>query len=149
MSALVKPTRGRDEAYLSWLRAQPCCVTGRTPCDASHIQKPGHGKMGSKTDDRRAVPMIRDVHVEFHKIGHAAFELKYGIDLEWLIKMYNQYYKQPPVRAKRERRTRVVSLSLSCECGRGHGHVPPSRIVDGQYNCPVLKRWVTVSGAKI
>ena len=66
----------RNEAYLHFLREQPCCVCGRTPADAHHprigfinsedgtvVEGTGPG-MGQRSSDRWALPLCRDHHVE-------------------------------------------------------------------------------------
>ena len=54
--SLQKPIRKRDEAYLAWIRQQPCLFTGALAQDgyvmveAHHIRATGHGGIGTKPD---------------------------------------------------------------------------------------------------
>lgn len=51
------PSRARDGKYLAWIRTRPCLVCGRVPSEAHHETEPGHGAMGLKASDFRAVPL--------------------------------------------------------------------------------------------
>lgn len=69
----------RLEFYCEWLRTQPCCVTGASPVEVHHLfQK---GRSGNQSFDLFALPLISDLHREYHKIGFHRFEEKYKIDL--------------------------------------------------------------------
>jgi hypothetical protein len=71
--------RVRDNAYLAFLRRQPCLKCGKTPSDAAHIRFAPHGSgwrytgKGEKPDDRRAVPLSRDCHELQHSMSEAHF----------------------------------------------------------------------------
>lgn len=83
--AIGKPAKGqrqprvRDNAYLAFLRRQPCLRCGSTPCDAAHVRwaPPGSGwryvGKGEKPDDARAVPMCRADHELQHSMSEARF----------------------------------------------------------------------------
>jgi hypothetical protein len=62
----VPPDKWRNEAYLEWLREQPCALCGHSPAE------PAHGPMngaGSKGPDAEAVPLCRLHHAEMHQFG--------------------------------------------------------------------------------
>jgi hypothetical protein len=63
-----------------WVKAQPCIVSGYTPCDNAHIEGDGAGR---KAGFDKIVPLTRKHHRELHK-GRAAFEKKYDLDLDAL-----------------------------------------------------------------
>lgn len=89
-----KPTRSKDKAYIEWIRSLNCCITGsRGPSDPHHIPKLGESGMGTKTDDRRAIPLRHDVHVEYHNLGRLSFAAKYNLDYEYVIKKLNAIYE--------------------------------------------------------
>jgi hypothetical protein len=64
---------------IAWIKAQPCVITGRSPCEAAHVKTGGTGR---KADACWTVPMIPEKHRELHSIGIATFEAKYNVDLE-------------------------------------------------------------------
>ncbi len=68
----------RDPKYLAWVRKMPSLISGRTPCDACHTGS--DGGMSQKASDFSCVPMTREEHQEYHRIGKAAFERKYGVN---------------------------------------------------------------------
>jgi len=80
-----KASRGRERnnAYLAWLRRQPCVARHMGGCDgpveACHIRTPdpSRGKpltgMGVKPDDRWSVSMCRGHHVAQHGMNERAF----------------------------------------------------------------------------
>ncbi len=74
------PRRGpeRSPAFLRWIRTQPSIVSGRGPCDACHTGS--DGGMSQKANDFSCVPMTRAEHQEYHRIGKAEFERRYGVD---------------------------------------------------------------------
>lgn len=85
--------RARDDAYLAWVRERPCLVCGRAPCDPHHQAERGHGAMGLKPSDYRAVPLCggveghhtgrgtREKPGSYHALSRAFWE-RYGIDVE-------------------------------------------------------------------
>lgn len=117
---LTKPTRQRDEDYLAFVRALSCCVQ-TTYCEGSidphHVVPAGGGKVGSKVDDNRTIPLCRYHHDEYHRTGRHLFEHDYAIDLEAEILKLQRAYR-PTVR--RERVTRSAKLSITGTCVKGH-----------------------------
>ncbi len=117
MTALVysipKPVRELDSAYLSYVRKQPCCVSGRTPVDAHHV---GRGGVGTKPSDRMAIPLHRDYHREFHDFGLAAFEAKYQINCAEIVLKLNRGYRAP----KPRKVAKPSVLEVRCSCGKRH-----------------------------
>lgn len=62
-----KPETSRMPAYLAWLRRQPCARCGtREGVEASHHNEQGHGTMGRKPPDARAIPLCARDHRLFH-----------------------------------------------------------------------------------
>ena len=49
----------RDRDHLAFVRALPCCVCGRTPCDAAHVRNGTDGAAARKPSDRYCVPLCR------------------------------------------------------------------------------------------
>lgn len=67
-----------DLGYLKWLRKKPCCVCGKSPCDAAHIKfkSDAYGKRESgtmKPDDKWAVPLCRGCHTIQHGMNEQEF----------------------------------------------------------------------------
>ena len=71
--------RVRDNAFLAFLRRQPCLVCGRTPSDPAHIRFAPHGSgwryvgKGEKPDDARAVSLCRECHTRQHAMSERRF----------------------------------------------------------------------------
>src|ERR1041385_153267 len=99
MTTLPKPKRITNRAYLKWIKEQPCltCKCSNNPyslIDAHHVLPKMGGKVGSKTDDTRAVPLCRDAHRDYHDNGREEFEKNYEIDLEAEIARLNAEYRK-------------------------------------------------------
>jgi hypothetical protein len=67
---LNKPLRKRSKAHLAYVRAQPCVVCQRQPCDAHHLKFAQSRALGRKVSDEFTVPMCRDHHDELHRHGN-------------------------------------------------------------------------------
>jgi len=66
-----------NEAYLEYIRNEPCLVClAPPPSDPHHLLS---GVVGGKGPDESAVPLCRQHHREYHDIGHAAFEQEHGM----------------------------------------------------------------------
>lgn len=83
--------RKRDNAYLAWLRRQPCVICGtRERVEAAHVRAgyPSAGwaptGMAQKPDDQRAVPLCAHDHREGpnaqHRANERAWWANHGID---------------------------------------------------------------------
>lgn len=98
-----KQPRLRDDAYLAFVRLQPCCVCGTpSPSDAAHIRMAStvYGKRitggGEKPDDKWAVPLCRPVlgvkrgcHADQHAVSEAQFWRDKGLNpFEIAIRLY-------------------------------------------------------------
>jgi hypothetical protein len=82
----------RDPTYRAWIRTLPCTVCGsgwkveaaHTGCD---------GGMSMKPSDYSCIPLCRKCHTQakgaYHRIGKFAFEQKYAINLQSLVKALN------------------------------------------------------------
>lgn len=76
--------RERDNAYLNFIRRQPCCVCGKAaPSQAAHIRSgyPEAGwrptGMGEKPSDHRTLPLCPGCHVDGPKAQHKANEVSW------------------------------------------------------------------------
>lgn len=94
--------RERNERYLALVRQCPCLKCGLDPCGiAAHVRlgsaaygKKNHG-MGSKPDDRWAVPLCQSCHTDDaesqHRIGERAFWAILGMNpLLTAVRLYEQ-----------------------------------------------------------
>lgn len=75
--------------HRAWLRRHQCVVTGcaREPIEVSHIRTAANAGIALRPHDSSAVPMCGGIgpeahHAEYHRIGHASFEAKYGLNLK-------------------------------------------------------------------
>lgn len=67
---LNRPLRRRSKAHLAFVRAHPCVVCEREPCDAHHLKFAQTRALGRKVSDEFTVPMCRDHHNELHRHGN-------------------------------------------------------------------------------
>jgi hypothetical protein len=153
MRAIPKPKTPRSKEYIEFVRRRDCCVTGKTEgVEAHHVVEPGHGKVGAKTSDFRTVPLIAELHREYHEIGRIEFEQKYNIDLEAeIIRLLAAFHRLP----KRTKRTLDKTIKAHvqvdrCICGRGHSFKPGSKKLDPQQGrivkafCVYKNQWFDV-----
>jgi hypothetical protein len=66
---LPKEVRRRSKAHLDFIRAQPCVVCQRQPCDAHHLKFAQGRALGRKVSDEFTVPVCRNHHDELHRHG--------------------------------------------------------------------------------
>ena len=66
---LPKEVRRRSKVHLAFVRAQPCVVCQRQPCDAHHLKFAQGRALGRKVSDEFTVPVCRDHHDELHRHG--------------------------------------------------------------------------------
>lgn len=82
--------RARDDAFLAFVRRQPCCVCFGRPAEAAHVRgacaargKRETGK-GEKPSDRWCVPLCGECHRTgpgaLHRVGEAKFFAHCRID---------------------------------------------------------------------
>ena len=65
--AYPKAPPARMPAYLAWLRTRPCARCGvSVGIEASHHAQSGHGTMGRKPPDARAIPLCTRDHRLYH-----------------------------------------------------------------------------------
>ena len=88
-----RKTRGpeRDEDYKAWIRMQPSLVSGLTPCDACHTGS--DGGMSMKASDLSCVPLTREEHQEYHRIGKAELERKYRVNFAREVRRLNAEWR--------------------------------------------------------
>ena len=67
---LVKQIRRRSKAHLAFVRAQPCAVCQREPCDAHHLKFAQTRALGRKVSDEFTVPLCREHHIDLHRHGN-------------------------------------------------------------------------------
>lgn len=60
---------GMDEKHLSLIRQLPSCISGKGPCEAHHLRCAGGRGVGLKAEDRWAVPLTHEEHMELHRVG--------------------------------------------------------------------------------
>lgn len=68
----------RCPRYLQWLRGRRCALDGRGGCggriEAAHIDYAGLKGVGSKVEDKNAIPLCSDHHRSQHAVGWPTFE---------------------------------------------------------------------------
>jgi hypothetical protein len=70
VSPIRKEVRHRNKAHLAFVRAQPCLVCRRSPCDAHHLKFAQPRSLGRKVSDEFTVPLCRDHHLDLHRYGN-------------------------------------------------------------------------------
>lgn len=114
---LPKPKRVRDTAYLEFIRCQRCLINDNSchpPVEAHHVIPEGGGKVGSKVDDRRTVPLCQQHHLWIQWRVTQFFY--HDIDVEYEIGRLNREYDalHRPVKVEREKKTRVKFVRVFC-----------------------------------
>ncbi len=90
----TKPRRGRviDKAYLAWIAAQGCCISGR-PATVHHVRQ-----FGSPRDDTRTIPLAPEFHLiqcgrySIEALGKKNFEAHHDVDIEALVLHYRSMF---------------------------------------------------------
>ena len=87
----VRAQDDRCPEHLAWIRSLPCAVRGCPgKSQAAHVRLNTGGGVGLKPPDSACVPLCgpngwgpgsEGHHAEQHRIGHAAFDRKYALDL--------------------------------------------------------------------
>jgi hypothetical protein len=70
VAPIRKEVRHRNKAHLAFVRAQPCLVCRRSPCDAHHLKFAQPRSLGRKVSDEFTVPLCRDHHLDLHRYGN-------------------------------------------------------------------------------
>lgn len=152
---LEKPRRVKDQDFLDYVKSRPCLLLGKYghvcsgPVDANHITPKGGGKVGSKVDDKRALPFCRALHEHYHFLGSVdAFEKRFPVILEFeLLRLQHDY--RAPKKTKREQRVGVLHIEVRCRCAEKTHRFAPSKVVHTEtglyWNCPVLHERIEVA----
>ena len=87
-----KPRRGpaRDYRYKAWIRSLPSMVSGKHGCEAAHTGS--DGGMSMKASDYTCVPLTPEEHREYHQIGRASFERKYGVSFQQAVRRLSELW---------------------------------------------------------
>lgn len=106
--------RERDDAYLAFVRTQPCTTCGsHGPIDAAHIRalSPEYGKRltgkGEKPHDRWAVPLCRDCHRAQHSMNELEWWASKGFPDPFAIAVALYAVRPQPSKPQPERRKRT------------------------------------------
>lgn len=72
----------RAPQFLQWLRGRPCLLADKGGCEgkiqAAHVDYAGGKGMGTKTDDKHAIPLCAEHHRTQHAWGWQTFEGNFG-----------------------------------------------------------------------
>lgn len=92
-SFMLRPKRRRweNETYTGWVKQQPCMCCNKQADDPHHLIGYGMGGMGTKAHDIFVIPLCRVHHDELHA-DQAAFEEKYGSQIELLIRFLDRVF---------------------------------------------------------
>src|SRR5690349_7683781 len=85
-----KKTSRTCAGHRAWVRRHRCSVPGckQLPIECAHVRTGTNGGLDLRPSDRWCVSMCRDHHTEQHKIGEAAFEVRYEVDLTELARHF-------------------------------------------------------------
>lgn len=87
----ARPGGSREcSAHRAWVRRHHCCVPGclMRPIECAHVRRDTDGGLAVKPSDRWTISLCRSHHIEQHRIGEAAFEKRYGIDMRDLAEAF-------------------------------------------------------------
>ena len=95
-----------------WVRSHGCCVPGciARRVEFAHLRSAANAGTGQKPHDAFGISLCRDHHDEQHRLGTAAFAVKYHID-PWALAA--EFVRRSPDREMRTslvHRNPVVSL---------------------------------------
>ncbi|MCT7656147.1 DUF968 domain-containing protein [Oceanimonas sp. NS1] len=86
-----KLTRWQSEAYLKFVRSQPCVVTGTTQAvEAHHLIGHGHSGMALKVHDLLTFPLCHAEHMKLHDQGWQRWEQANGSQLDHVLATINK-----------------------------------------------------------
>lgn len=73
----------RAPQFLQWLRGRPCLLADKGGCagkiEAAHVDYAGGKGMGTKAEDRHAIPLCGEHHRTQHAWGWQTFEGNFGM----------------------------------------------------------------------
>lgn len=71
----------KNKEYLTWIRNQPCVLTGSTfDVIAHHVTIQANRGFGQKPSDYWSVPLNVTLHARLHHVGERRFWEEYAID---------------------------------------------------------------------
>jgi hypothetical protein len=96
-ASVLHPQPERDPQYRAWIRSQPCAACGtQIGVEAAHT---GSHALGQKASDYSCIPLCHQHHrtgnEAIHKIGRRAFQDRFSLDVEELIKRFNALWRNP------------------------------------------------------
>jgi hypothetical protein len=76
--------------HRAWVRRHHCCVPSclNIPIECAHVRTGTDGGVGLKPSDRWTVSLCSAHHSEQHRIGERRFEVRYGLDLLALARLF-------------------------------------------------------------
>lgn len=89
-----KPVRARSDAYMAWVRKQPCILAHTGQCfgavESAHVSDGSSKGLGSKVSDYRCLPLCGEAHHRngshaLDRISNWRFEQLWGVNLERAI----------------------------------------------------------------
>lgn len=79
----IRELRREFPRHRKFIRSHHCvcedCI--QEPIEVSHIRTAANAGVGIKPHDWFTVPMCREHHAEYHRIGHQTFEGRYRLNL--------------------------------------------------------------------
>lgn len=82
---LAKDAPIRSRAYLDHVRSLACAWCSRPPpSEASHHPAQGHGSVGAKCCDLRAIPLCHECHASYHQHGAIGRYMSAQATREWV-----------------------------------------------------------------
>ncbi len=83
--------------HRAWVRKHHCSVPGcgKLPIECAHVRRGTDGAKGLKPSDKWSISLCCAHHAEQHRIGEAAFERRYHIDL---LELAGEFARRSPHR---------------------------------------------------
>lgn len=80
-----------NKTYMDRVHGLTCSVLGLPGVEAHHPKGLGWGTgMGQKAPDETAIPLCKQIHDEYHRIGVKSWEAKYGTHEQHLQKTWRR-----------------------------------------------------------
>lgn len=89
-SGIERAPRREWPRHRAFVRSHGCSVPGCPSLDieCAHVRVGGNAGTGIKPPDWSCISLCSECHAEQHRIGHAAFDRRYGIDSVALAKEF-------------------------------------------------------------
>lgn len=90
---MLKQPTYRSVKYMKFVKSLPSCISGMPADDAHHIKVRGFGGT-TKCSDLFTIPLTREEHSEFHRIGQSTWEELHGQQLVFALRTIEAAFRE-------------------------------------------------------